>query len=161
LSADAPFAAYVLWSIYRMVFFWLAFNASVNLPQLRRSVRFRHHLICEISNNEGNFVSKAYLEDISETGAKIRTKGGKPPARFKLSIPQLSLYSIQSAVIRSSRTDGAMGVEFQECSLANKRKLIEFIYCEPGRWDKSYLPERTAFRALGHFFAQWLKMPYR
>jgi cellulose synthase (UDP-forming) len=143
-----------------MVFFWLAFNASVNLPQQRRSVRFRHHLICELSNLEGDFVSKAFLEDISETGAKIRTIEGTPPSVFKLSIPQLSIYSVQSAVIRSSHTDGAIGVEFQECSFVNKRKLIEFIYCEPGRWDRFSLPEKTAFRALGQFFAQWFKIPY-
>lgn len=153
LSAEAPFAAYVVWSIYRMVFFWLAYNASVNLPQQRRSVRFCHNLICELSNLEGDFLSKAYIEDISETGAKMRTPNINLPAVFNLSIPELSLHAIPSAVVRSSRSDGTTGIEFRECSLANMHKLIEYIYCEPGRWDKSYLSEKTAIQALGDFFS--------
>jgi cellulose synthase (UDP-forming) len=158
LSADGPFAVYALWAVYRMVFFWLAFNASVNLPQQRRSVRFSHGLNCELYSLEGDFLSKAHIEDLSETGAKIWIERDHLPTLFKLSIPQLSLESIESRTIRASRTDGVIGIEFLDCSLAGKRRLVEFLYCEPGRWDKFYLPEKTAFRALLNFSTQWFKL---
>jgi cellulose synthase (UDP-forming) len=153
LCAEGPFAAFLLWAVYRIVFFWLAFNASVNLPQQRRAVRFSHHLDCEISTFEGDFLSKGWIEDLSETGAKIHFECENPPEALRLSIPALSLSGIASILIRSSGADGRIGIEFRDCNLATCRKLIEFIYCESGRWDKFYLPEKAALRAVGNFFS--------
>ena len=39
-GVGAPFAAFALWGVYRMVFFWMAFHASIDLPQGRSATRF-------------------------------------------------------------------------------------------------------------------------
>lgn len=50
LAVDAPFVIYSLWSTYRMVFFWLAFQGAVELPQRRNAVRFQRPFTLSVSN---------------------------------------------------------------------------------------------------------------
>ena len=154
LGVGAPFLVYSLWSIYRMVFFWMSFQAAVNLPQKRRAIRFTHTPECHLFSMHGEYLARAQVKNISDLGLEIQVEKASIPDRCWVSIPQLSLENAHVRIVRTLPDNYGYGLEFTDLTTEHRRKITDFIYCRPGRWKNRYLPENTVVRALLRFFVR-------
>ncbi len=157
-GVGAPFLVYSFWCVYRMIFFWMSFQASINLPQKRKTIRFDQSMHCHLFNEQGEFIADSKVMNISDSGLEIVVNIATIPDSFLISFPALSMGSVQVRVARSicKRDDGCFGygLEFTNLTPDQYRKIIEFIYCEPGTWGSKVVTENMAIRALTRFFSK-------
>jgi cellulose synthase (UDP-forming) len=151
LGVGAPFVIYSLWCIYRIICFWTAFQATTNLPQKRRAVRFALPLTLCISSVEGVHLTRAIGTDISDIGLGMRTDFALLPHEVLITIPELSLQRVSAKIVRAD-AQNYYGLEFVNLTTAQCRKIIAFIYCRPGQWEDHSLPDGVAVRALLRMF---------
>lgn len=157
-GVSAPLLVYSGWCIYRMVFFWMAFQASINLPQKRKAIRFNRSLNCHLYNMQNEYITSSKVINISDFGLEIQIAKTTILENFLISFPELSLDNVQAKMVRTvhKKDEGVFcyGLEFTNLTTNQQRKIIEFIYCEPGTWGRKFVSENMAVRALSQFFTK-------
>ena len=143
---DPDSASIVLsWSVFNCIVLFISFQACFNVVDRRRHSHMPFTLLAKLRADEKDL--EVSLANLSEGGAllklpDINPKDGLPPefanveARssrtFELSIEEAGLENVQCIPVRVQ--NALWGVEFTDLSLAQQRKLIEFLYCKPGTW---------------------------
>lgn len=127
----------LIWCIFRIVILWTSLQVAIDVPQERNTVRFRHNLVCWVSGNQE--VLGARTVNISDEGIRVElnaipqsfTSGGA----VSLDIPEIGIFAMPA---RISRYAGGKDIAlcYEGISIPQKRQLVEFLYCEDGRWTK-------------------------
>lgn len=149
LGVDGPLGAYIGWCIYRMVLFWMAFQAATNLQQRRQGIRFGLTTICQLSDGNGVTLGEGSVSDISEYGVQLITDV-ELPSRVILSFPGFGLKNVSACVARRVGED-RYGLSFVGLNKVQRRHLIAFLYTTKGRWSSRGRSELTTFRAIGRY----------
>lgn len=132
----------------RILLMIIGLYASFDLPQQRRQVRFPLEEDCVIYT-DGIYQAKSI--DLSEGGARIKPLDARafPPAQSKvlISLPAAGVTNIAADILRRERS-GRIALKFGALSMEQYRKLIDFLYCHPERWEGSARLDRQVLRSL-------------
>ncbi|BBA91574.1 hypothetical protein NIES2134_117180 [Thermostichus vulcanus NIES-2134] len=170
-------AVNVVWSIYNLSLLLVCMLVAIDVPQ-RRHPRFLRSEPCELIVGGDRY--RGQTVDISEEGARLRigysqTRCEQDPlpqglrtysAQFHLLPPsqladlwlsteirwhdQERLLQLQQGV---SSTPLEMRIRFVDISLAEQRRLIPYLYCQPGQWEEIRVPElKTAWAVVQSVF---------
>lgn len=136
----------IIWSVYNSILLFLSIQLCINVKQRRKSV----HTPCELEAQlkcDGKEVAVT-VQDLCEGGARI--KFGEPQkgrhavrsasGRILLDIPSIGIYEMPINHIRITKSTEA-GLAFDATSTEQQRKLVEFVYCQPGRWQDKFVSE--------------------
>lgn len=146
-SEDLYFFLFLV-SLVRIVFLWIGLYASHDFPQQRKSVRFQHCFDCLFSGDK-RFGGKTL--DISETGLllecgeNINISSGSNLG--EISINDMGVENVPARLVRAY-DDHRVAIAFKKMPMSDYRKLVEYLYCLPGRWDHSYDLDKKVLSSL-------------
>jgi len=162
-------AVNIIWSVYNLALLLVCMLVAIDVPQ-RRFTRFLRREPCELCLSGDRYTG--HTLDISEEGARLMLQhytpsSGKTQAigtysgQFRLSPPseladlwlavELRWHDHEQLVALQQGGDRPVDVRirFVELSLAEQRRLIAYLYCQPGQWDEIRVPEiKTAWAML-------------
>lgn len=133
------------WSVFNCTVLFVSFQACFNVIDRRRHRHMPFTLLAKL-RIDGKDLDIS-LANLSEGGALLKLpepnlQEGLPPEfanvevrssrAFELTIGEAEIENVQCIPVRVK--DGHWGVEFIDMTLAQQRKLIEFLYCKPGTW---------------------------
>ncbi|WP_297759681.1 glycosyltransferase family 2 protein [Thermosynechococcus sp.] len=142
-----------LWSVYNFTILILCMLVAIDVPQRRHS-RFSRQEPCElILGHDSCFVQTA---DLSEAGARLSLT---PPWPLPLKEDVGELCFVDPSPLAPlslpiqvrwwrwvDRNTLQLGVQFSELPLPTYRRLVEYLYCQPGQWEEVRVPEvKTAW----------------
>ncbi len=146
------------WMVYNLILLSVTMLAAIDIPQRRHS-RFLHELDGDLQLGDDRYWAR--LEDISESGAKLRLAPQSVQTQFLdegwLTFncgdrPQRLGVKLRWAKGNPQRIYD-VGLEWRDLSDDQYRQLIEFLYCRPGQWDDPQIPEyRTAWALVSSAF---------
>lgn len=175
-------AVNIFWSVYNLGLLLISIMVAIDVPQ-RRFTRFDRRESCDLLARSENCQVKldgksftGYTTDIGEGGVRLHLwsedfssqelaaclRGAKGYLSF-LPPGELADLTLEVTVrwcvpLRSESTQGkggrvAVGLLFSELSLAQQRRLIPYLYCQPGQWQEVRAPElKTAWAMLQSLF---------
>jgi hypothetical protein len=120
--------------------------------------RFAHRLPCLLLWDDTGMDA----ETISLSEGEIVCRVSKPMARSKLpdegfvTLPSIGLAYLPVRVKRSADSDNVT-FELADLRLSQQRKLITFLYCQPGQWDGDRRPP-SELRATWEYIRAGLRM---
>ncbi|XFA73474.1 glycosyltransferase [Thermosynechococcaceae cyanobacterium Okahandja] len=162
-------AVNIIWSVYNLALLLVCMLVAIDVPQ-RRFTRFLRREPCELYLSGDRYTG--HTLDISEEGARLILQHYTPSSsktqaigtysgQFRLSPPseladlwlavELRWHDHEQLVALQQGGDRAVDVRirFVELSLAEQRRLITYLYCQPGQWDEIRVPEiKTAWAML-------------
>ncbi len=135
------------WSVLRMAALWIGIYAAFDLPQKRKTMRFKHKLACSFTGSK-RIMGTAV--NISEQGFLFKCENNleefKSDSRGFACIEGLKLRQIP---VRFTRVNGCYAAStFEDISLDTYRKLIEFLYCRPGQCNYENNLDRKVLNAM-------------
>ncbi|MBV8886397.1 MAG: glycosyltransferase [Chroococcidiopsidaceae cyanobacterium CP_BM_RX_35] len=142
-----------IWSIYNVCMLIVTIQVAVDVPQQVLSLSFPHQLKGELTLNEHQLgVTTATL---SQQGTTIKLAPDALPTQFPnngwLHLPIIGLLNVP-VELRNVNSDAAGSIEleweFTALSLLQERRLIEFLFCQPGQWQETQISETKSFWSL-------------
>ena len=149
------------WSLYSMLLLWLSFLASLDVPQLSTSLRFKHVLPGTLRRRGVGWpvtvaaISDADLVLTADPAELMATPAGQsaPLSGLTLSVPACGLHEVPVSALPREE-GGGFAFKLDRLPVAQHRALIAFLYCRPNQWDERGVPESLTF---WHF----LQAPFR
>ena len=149
------------WSLYSMLLLWLSFLASLDVPQLSTSLRFKHELPGIIRRRGVSWpvtvsdISDADLVLTADPAEWMGTAAGQyaPLSGLTLSVPACGLHEVPVSALPGEE-GGGFAFKLDRLPVEQHRALIAFLYCRPNQWDERGVPESLTF---WHF----LQAPFR
>ncbi|MCI3280320.1 glycosyltransferase [Synechococcus sp. PCC 6717] len=161
-------AVNMVWSAYNLSLLLICMLVAIDVPQ-RRFIRFLRREPCELYLGGDRYFG--HTVDLSEGGARLMLERCKPSRKvkavatdggqFRFCPPselgdlwlaaELRWYDCKQLMALRQGCDRAVavGICFVELSLAEQRRLIPYLYCQPGQWDEIRVPEiKTAWAML-------------
>jgi cellulose synthase (UDP-forming) len=132
---DQPdiFPVIVFFTATNIVMLWVCVLASLDIRRARPFPRFNHRLRFELEWDDEVIRGRAeYLSETELTVAWPETTVALPE-KAVLCLPALDF--VDAPVTLRRDTEGQLSLEFLQLSLAQRRALVEFLYCQPGQWD--------------------------
>lgn len=139
----------LFWTFYNVVLLQISILAAIDVPK-RRHTRFRHTLACELQF-EG-FTLPAQTVDLSEGGAAVTLPEMNldqlpTQARLRFSDSSAELSKVPAFEVELARRPvrakqgWLLATEFVDLSVDQERRLVEFLYCQPGQWQDQRMSE--------------------
>lgn len=133
----------VAWASYNIVLLYLSILIAIDVPQRKHS-RVDIKAYCEINGVVGETI------DISEGGLRWKSQFPVRLEKLKevnvlLRVGENKTLSLRGIIKRVH--DSIFSLEFVGIDNVTRDKLIEFIYCEPGRWREITSSEISTFFA--------------
>ena len=149
------------WSLYSMLLLWLSFLASLDVPQLSTSLRFKHELPGSVRRRGVRWpvtVSEISDADLVLTDDPAEWMGSAadqyaPLSGLTLSVPACGLHEVPVSALPREE-GGGFAFKLDRLPVDQHRALIAFLYCRPHQWDEHGVPESLTF---WHF----LQAPFR
>ncbi|URR36404.1 glycosyltransferase [Thermosynechococcus sp. HN-54] len=150
----------MIWSAYNLAVLLVCVLVAIDVPQ-RRHPRFCRSEPCELILGGDRYQGQTL--NLSEEGAGIRL-AATPPIPFAEGLAELRFTEPSPLVhltlpiqIRWARSRSSqaveIGVQFLPFSLPKRRRLIRYLYCQPGQWDEVRVPEiKTAWAMIQSVF---------
>ena len=141
----------MFWSCYNLVILSVAVQASIDVPQARRFLRFTHALEYRIETSGAIITGKTV--DMGEGGALLHASDellNLPHAtECQFSIPEIGLFKVPVQISHKPADRGKLqsSVVFGEMTVPQQRSLIEFLFCQPGQWQELSISEARSFCA--------------
>ena len=146
------FALAIGWSAYSMMLLWLSLQASFDVPQRTTSVRFRQQLPAAIRRR--GIATPVTVQELSDEDIIVSCEPETSAvSELTLSIPACGLHDVPVRLL-DQQVPSCCVLKIEKLSIAQHRSLIAFLYCRPGQWDDSGVPEPLTF---WHF----LQAPFR
>lgn len=122
------------WALIRGIFLWIGIYAAFDLTQERKTARFKHKIKYSFVGEE---IIQGETIDLSEKGVFVKwdssslsiTQNSKGCISFK----DLDIEKIHVRIVKINQA--SLTFAFEDLSLDQYRKLVEFLYCRPGQWD--------------------------
>ena len=121
-------------ALMNVALLWVCLLATIDVPHRFRFARFEHRLLCMIS--WPGVILPTETVSLSHGDVSILRDRFpiSPPAKAHITLPILGLSKLPIRV-REDHIEHMLHFEFTELTLLQKRLLIEFLYCQPGRWS--------------------------
>ncbi|MCK5283939.1 MAG: PilZ domain-containing protein, partial [Nanoarchaeota archaeon] len=151
-SNDIYYTFFIWTGLVIIIPMWLGIQGSMDLPQERAGERFEYTLDCFI--HSGQRVFAGTIVNISDLGVLINSrffsvmeKVAKNEERIDLQIPALDIKGLH---MNSVRPVGPQSLAFKFINPSNEqyRKLVEFLYCRQGQWEKRMISDRTFWKTI-------------
>ncbi|MEA5514416.1 glycosyltransferase family 2 protein [Nodularia sp. UHCC 0506] len=141
----------LIWSFYNLALLSVCIQATIEIPQERRFLRFPHNLNCQLDLATETVPVKTI--NLSEGGALIQVPESiqlsQLPKTAKLYIPDLTDTGTMVRIVRNFQQDEQvyLGLEFIGLSLLQTRNLVKYIFCFPYQWQPARTTELKAAAA--------------
>ena len=132
------------WSLYSMLMISLSFLASLDVPQLSTSLRFKHELPGTIRHR--GISRPVTLQEISDADLVLADDPAEllgdaagqhtPLSGLTLSVPACGLHEVPVSVLPHEE-GGGFAFKLDRLPVAQHRALIAFLYCRPNQWEES------------------------
>jgi cellulose synthase (UDP-forming) len=156
LEEPDTFAIVLYFTLTNLLLFWLCVLVSIDVAQ-DPVVQFEHRLPCLLMWED--YGVAAETRTLSEGGLIFRLTGKQPaplPAAGFVSLPTLELEYLPVRLSFDAQS-GEIQAEFLRLTLPQRRRLIEFLFCQPGQWDKRRRPQNEP-RLLAQYFLAGVRM---
>ncbi|QLE54409.1 glycosyltransferase family 2 protein [Nostoc sp. TCL26-01] len=133
----------LIWSFYNLALLSVCIQSTIEVPQERIFIRFKHNLTCKFKSLTA--IWDAQTVDLSEGGALIKIPAtislSQVPETAHLSIPTITDTDFSVKIVRkfTDKKHIYLGLEFSQLSLLQTRNLVKFLFCRPHLWQ----PKRT------------------
>lgn len=143
----------LFWAIYNTCILFIAIQIAIDVPQEVLAIRFPHQLPCRLRLGEQTYYG--ITSSLSEWGTNcsfsIYSIDDNVSNRGFIDIPCLQLFNV-SVVLSKPKLDkyNNLNVELQflELSLSDRRKLVNFVFGQPDRWQTKSISEIKSFWSL-------------
>ena len=114
----------------------------MDIRRARPFPRFAHPLTFELAWDDETIRGESIF--LSENELTIAHPETTPslPDKAVLSLPALDLVDVPVKLRQD--TDDQLSLEFLQLSLAQRRALVQFLYCQPGQWETKPKSEARA-----------------
>lgn len=141
----------IAWSIYNVILLVLAAQACTNVPPAPTFNRLIGQLPAELSIAGESFV--VTIEQLFDDSAFIKLPAKLPKANQSepayLSIPEIHTADIECTLRLFPQEELLQAaVKFQNLTTVQCRRLVEYIYCQPGQWKPRTVSELRGISAL-------------
>jgi cellulose synthase (UDP-forming) len=132
---DQPevFPIIVFFTASNLAMLWLCVLVSMDIRRARPFPRFEHRLSFELGWDDEAFRGASLFLSESELTVPRPQATAPLPDKAVLSLPALDLVDLPVKLRQD--TDGQLSLEFLQLSLAQRRALVQFLYCQPGQWE--------------------------
>jgi cellulose synthase (UDP-forming) len=156
----------VAWfALGNILILWLCLLATMDVARHHAHPRFHHNLPAAVDapgrHWTGRTVTVSEGEVVMETSPPLTRDelASITEATLTLEMPGLERMPARVRV----RPDGGEGndrrlaLEFIDLPLEQRRNLIEFLFCQPGQWDRGHTP-RNELRSVSEFYRSALRV---
>ncbi|PYI87266.1 MAG: UDP-glucose-beta-D-glucan glucosyltransferase, partial [Verrucomicrobia bacterium] len=145
------FAIALYFALSNIVVLWLCVLVSVDVAQEYPYRRFAHRLPCLLLWDDTGIDGETTSLSEGEIVCKLsnRQTSAKLPEEGLVTLPSIGLDYLPVRVTANENRD-AVTFELLDLTLDQRRKLIAFLYCEPGQWDHGRRPPGE-LRATGEY----------
>ncbi len=149
----------LFWGIYNMCVLALTIQVAIDVPQQVLSLDFPHQLSCKLCF--GNQQFEGITVNLSEKITMIKFASTVLPTQLPttgfLHIPSIGLSHLPVVFQSKNLVVGTHEVklEFTNLDLKQERQLVEFLFCQPGQWQKTHISEA---KSLWSFFSSVFRL---
>ena len=143
----------LFWAIYNTCILFIAILISIDVPQQVLAIRFPHQLDCQLLIEDKIF--NGTTQSLSEKGAitsfDLDSSFEAIDRIGILNIPSIDLFNAPILIekINLDRQSNLLAeIEFIELDIAKQRKLVDFVFGQPDRWQKQSISEVKSFWSL-------------
>ena len=136
----------LFWSIYNTCILFVAILVYIDVPQQVLATGFPHQLDCQLILEERVF--NGTTQSLSEKSAiicfDIHSSFDEIERTGFLNIPSISLFNAPILIekVNLDRQSNLLAeIKFVKLDLAKQRKLIDFLFGQPNRWQKQSINE--------------------
>jgi cellulose synthase (UDP-forming) len=133
---------------------WICLLISIDVAQPHPFVRFPRQLACVVTWDDTGLTGETV--SLSEGDVVLRAHPdikSFPQSAF-VHLPDLDITDV-AVRLKDLHSNGECTFEFENLDLNQQRKLIEYLFCQPGQWDR--LP-RSEVRAAWEYARAGLRM---
>ena len=146
------------WAAYNLLVFWGAIMCAMDVPK-RKFVAFKHSLNYTLKCGYQSVVGKTakisegdVLIEITDEERKKLNIGASLDSEITLEILEIGLQEIKVRIVdpkntidKDVRQPNKLLREIIDLKTEDERKLVEFLYCRPGMWDKETKKNETSY----------------
>jgi cellulose synthase (UDP-forming) len=151
---DQPeiFGIVTYFALCNLATLWVCLLVTIDIRTPRAHRRFDRRIPFELC--WGDQVTHGETLFLCECDATVATPSSLSlPAQAQLSLPALQLANVPVRVRQD--TDGQWSLGWGELSLAERRALITYLYCQPGQWNTK---PKSELRAIWEYARAGLRM---
>lgn len=148
----------LFWAIYNTCILFIAILIAIDVPQKVLAIRFPHQLDCQLLLEDKIFhgVTCSLSEKGATTSLDINFIDDSIERIGVLSIPSISLFNAPVLIEKVSldrQSKLLAEVEFIELDISKQRKLINFVFGQPNRWQQQSISEvKSAWSLISSIF---------
>lgn len=140
-------------SAANIVMLWVCVLVSIDVAQQTPWIRFAHRLPCTLTWEDTGI--SGHTVSVSEGDFTFEAdRAADVPADAYLHCPTLRMFDVPVRLAAANST-GLLTFEFGNLALEQYRVLVEFLFCQPGQWQR---PPRSEARAAWEYFRAPLRM---
>jgi cellulose synthase (UDP-forming) len=157
LEGHDTFVIVLYFAFGNIITLWLCLLVSIDVGQERPFIRFDHRLPCLLLWDDVGLTGETVALSEGEVVFQSHRAPGQPwPERAFIHLPALGFEDVPVGV-KETGPDGRITLAISELTLAQQRRLITFLYCRPGQWNR---PARSELRASWEYLrAAWRIYP--
>lgn len=157
---DPQLFAIVAWfALGNVLMLWLCLLVSMDVARHHAYPRFQHNLpaILEAGQQRwlGRTVTVSEGEIVFETAEPLVLDKAASSAKAAVTMGISGLERMPVNVQTTGQV-GRLTLEFAHLPLAQRRVLIEYLFCQPGQWDRQRKP-RNELRCVSEFYRSALR----
>lgn len=156
LEDPGTFAIVLYFALSNLVVLWLCLLVTIDVAQVP-TVEFPQRLPCLLMWDDYGVAAETLR--LSEAGLAFRLKG-KLPAKLPdagfITLPSLGLEYLPVRLRADAQASEVRG-EFLKLKLSQRRRLIEFLFCQPSQWDRRHRPQSEP-RMMAEYFRAGVRM---
>ena len=144
----------LFWAIYNLCVLVLTIQVAIDVPQQVLSLDFPHQLSCQLCLDAQQFEGITVNLSEKRTRSKFTSSvlSAQLPNTGFLHIPSISLFNLPVVLKTKMSTvknaaephfgdTSELELEFTNLDLKQERQLVEFLFCQPGQWQKLHISE--------------------
>lgn len=149
-----PVYVNLVWAAYNLLTFWVAIMCAMDVPK-RKFVAFRHSLNFTLNFGKQSIVGKTIKVSEGDILIEITDQERnliKDKEELNLEILEIGLEKIKvkladttNIIDKEADEPNKLLLEMQDLKIEDERKLVEFLYCRPGMWDKETEKNETSY----------------
>jgi cellulose synthase (UDP-forming) len=156
LEDPTTFAIVLYFALSNLVLLWLCLLVTIDVAQ-EPVIEFPHRVPCLLMWDD--FGVAAETRRLSEGGLCFLITGPMPtrlPHAGFVTLPSLGIEYLPVR-LRTDAGTGEVRGDFLKLKLAQRRRLIEFLFCQPSQWDRRHRPQSEP-RVMAEYFRAGVRM---
>jgi cellulose synthase (UDP-forming) len=153
---DEPDAFLIVsyFAVSNIALLWVCILVSIDVAQRHPFVRFPRQLPCFVTWEDTGIAAETISISEGDVVLKMDSLISNMPRKAFAHFPEIDLSDIPIN-FKEVDSSGQCTFDFENLKLKQRRKLIEYLFCQPGQWNR---PSRSEGRAAWEYLRAGVRM---